>query len=102
MDKDKYIDEIADILQETDDKIRKTTLHDCATYGNFAEAIIDAGYRKADEVRKEVFEKIMEKASVFTTKGKSKNFVDGYTQAVSEYDERIKQVAKELGVEVDK
>lgn len=56
MDKDKYIDEIADILQETDDRIRKTTMHDCATYGDFARALIDADYLKADEVRKETID----------------------------------------------
>lgn len=84
MDKDKYIDEIADILQETDDKIRKTTMYDCATYGDFASAIIDAGYCKADEVRKETATELYHKL-----------FGSGF---VTDY---IKEVFAEYGFDIE-
>lgn len=67
--------------------------------------LIDAGYRRADEVRKktakEIFDKIQEKICVFTTKGKSEHYNNGYCQAISDIDKRIQEVAEEYGVEVE-
>lgn len=47
---------------------------------------------------KEFYEKIEERACSFATSGKNESYNDGYIDAISEYDERIMNVAREYGL----
>lgn len=92
MDKEKEIEEMSNVIAEICEKqSKKYKCDDCNNC--MAEFLLNAGYRKADEVRKETAKEILQ---------------DLYDEASKYCDEtmgldtyEIKQLSKKYGVEVD-
>ena len=60
MDKEKEIEEMADILKQADRAWCRLADKTPSPYEYDAEKVIEAGYRKADEVRKETAKEILQ------------------------------------------
>lgn len=89
----KYVELLKDRLAKTTEAI------DTALY------VTDTCQKKVEQAvkdtAKEIFDSIFEVLCVFATKGKSKEYNEGFLEAVSEIDERLQKLAKEKGVEVE-
>lgn len=65
------------------------------SYEDFhADSILAAGYRKASEVAREIFEEIEERIAIHTYTSKSENYSEGALDTLEWVDEKIDELKK--------